>query len=409
MYVENGQENSVYNLVVNRRVDGNDSPDFVMRYEFIDQDILNYSQTEEERFNGKIDAFSFESFLSSLGESSKGGTPEPCYDDIGPDPNTNNNNTTSSGNGASSGNNGGSGYNSGATTTSGSTGWATAGSVGYTGAQSGGGKKKGSVEVGQGCFCAPKTKTQKSSAAKGDDCPKGEMLIAINVVEDHVHLIDEENNPCLNEIIKKLQKKDLQKLTVPDIGGLSGTGHLAQGILDLFDKSGNYDLTIKVEEAGSDGNRNPRNASTLKRKGANEWIVTIDDDYARKATKLALARTIIHESLHAFLDYTLKNNRSSDVSILLRDYYNKFGDRNMTEHTFMTQYVEAIGHSLSVWDNNSHSKSYYDDLAWSGGMLGTEAFNKLSATKKTSIENANHAEGSAAHKATRSALGIKCN
>lgn len=186
MYVENGEENSVYNLVVNRRTDGNHSPDFVMKYEFVDQDILEYSQSQDKSFNGKIDAYSFESFLSSLGNSSKGDSTEPCYDDIGPDPSTNNNtgNTGGSTSGGS-GSNSGSGYNPGATTTAGSTSWASAGSMGYTGAQAGG-TSRGSVEVGKGCFCAttaPDTKDQKSTTSKGDDCPKGEMLIAINNYE----------------------------------------------------------------------------------------------------------------------------------------------------------------------------------------------------------------------------------
>ncbi|WP_424002513.1 hypothetical protein [Maribacter sp. IgM3_T14_3] len=189
MYVENGQENSVYNLVVNRRTDGNHSPDFVMKYEFIDQDILEYSQSQDKSFNGKIDAYSFDSFLSSLGNSSKGGSTEPCYDDIGPDPSTNN--TTGNTGGSTSGGSGsnsGSGYNAGATTTAGSTSWASAGSMGYTGAQASGGSR-GTVEVGKGCFCAtmaPDTKDQKSTTSKGDDCPKGEMLIGINITAQKI-------------------------------------------------------------------------------------------------------------------------------------------------------------------------------------------------------------------------------
>lgn len=82
MHVPDGGGNFIYNLVITRRVDGNNSPDFVMRYEFIDQNIFEHSQMQEKKFKGKINAFSFESFLQALGETSKGNITEPCYNDI---------------------------------------------------------------------------------------------------------------------------------------------------------------------------------------------------------------------------------------------------------------------------------------------------------------------------------------
>lgn len=225
-------------------------------------------------------------------------------------------------------------------------------------------------------------------------------------------MIDVANNPCVNEILTKLQQKDMQRLTVPDIGGLAGIGHLSQGILDLFDKSGDYDLTFKVAEAGSDGNGNPRNASTIgtsDRQGGFNFTVTLDDDYVRNATQLAIARTIIHESMHAYLGYVLQKNFLSDTARLLREYSNRFNDANITEHTFIAEYVEAIGHSLSVWANDVHNLEYYQNLAWSGGLIGTEAFNRLSDEKQRAIRNANRAEGDAVNRANRNARGTKCD
>jgi len=39
----------------------------------------------------------------------------------------------------------------------------------------------------------------------------------------------------------------------------------------------------------------------------------LDDDYVRNATQLSIARTVIHESIHAFIGFILKENRTSDM------------------------------------------------------------------------------------------------
>jgi hypothetical protein len=35
----------------------------------------------------------------------------------------------------------------------------------------------------------------------------------------------------------------------------------------------------------------------------------------------------------------------------------------------MAEYADAIGYSLAVWDNFRLPQSYYNNLAWSGGMI----------------------------------------
>lgn len=75
----------------------------------------------------------------------------------------------------------------------------------------------------------------------------------------------------------------------------------------------------------------------------------------------------------------------------------------------ITQFADAIGHSLSVWDNNKQSIEYYKNLAWSGDMLNTTAFDKLSFSRQQSIENANKNEGDAVLQANGNAKGEKCS
>jgi hypothetical protein len=214
------------------------------------------------------------------------------------------------------------------------------------------------------------------------------------------------SNPCLKRIMKKLGSKDKHLSMVPDINDLQGVGHLSQGILDLFKSSSKYNLVYKIGEAGYG-----KNAHTLGKpdNGQLTITITIDDDYVRQATQLALARTLIHESLHAFLVYTFQDHRFSDTSVLIDKYKDQHGSLGMAHHVFMTQYVDAVAMSLAAWDGHRLSMDYYNDLAWSGDMQRTEAFNKLSEDKKTSIQLANRVEGNALTAATNAALGEKCN
>ncbi|WP_335967008.1 hypothetical protein [Galbibacter sp. PAP.153] len=225
-------------------------------------------------------------------------------------------------------------------------------------------------------------------------------------------IVDSSASPCIDGIIGQLKLKDKHVSVVPDILGSEGASHLSQIILDIFDNSDKYMIKFLVKEAGTDSNGAAKNAQTLRESDGNGGFImtiTIDDDYIKNATKLALARTIIHESLHAYLGYVLQNNYTSNTASLLHTYYSKYGNGNIAEHTFMSQYVEALGYSLAAWDNHKQSQEYYNNLAWSGGLLSTDAYNKLSGSKKTAILNANRAEGNAIYKSTSQAKGIRCN
>ncbi|NDV14742.1 hypothetical protein GO009_01790 [Muricauda sp. TY007] len=104
-----------------------------------------------------------------------------------------------------------------------------------------------------------------------------------------------------------------------------------------------------------------------------EWTITLDDDYVNNATQLSIARTVIHENVHAFVGMILNSNNTSDMAISLQSLYTyyKFNNpdklvQNLTQHEFMSQYVDAMAVSLSVWDNKQQSMEYYKKLCWAG-------------------------------------------
>ena len=51
----------------------------------------------------------------------------------------------------------------------------------------------------------------------------------------------------------------------------------------------------------------------------------------------------------------------------------------------MSQYVEALSHSLAAYDNHKQSDEYYNMLSW-GGLETSTAYSSLA--NKTEIQNA---------------------
>lgn len=218
--------------------------------------------------------------------------------------------------------------------------------------------------------------------------PQIPTVIDDRTLFDKINL-DASVGPCVEDIINQLKRKDMQNLTIPDIGGFDGTQHLSQVILDLFDKSGDYNLTIKVGQLGTNSNGFELNGKTTP--NTNGWNITIDSDLANKGTQLFIAKTAIHETMHAFIGYQLNNfnplnsDMVADLNSLHQQFKNQNNSFNLTQHEFMSQYVEALAYSLAAWDNHSQSMDYYKMLSW-GGLETSTAYQALN--NKTNIQNA---------------------
>ncbi|MBR9854343.1 MAG: hypothetical protein GYB37_07155, partial [Algicola sp.] len=264
MYVADTPHNVFYNVVAKQTYEGVQNEPFVLRYE-VDEDYWpEYvaGPREEKPFKGTIGVYTLEAFGLQMDQNGKiGSEPEPCYEPLESDGNGSNGN---GGGGNANNNEGGNNNGGGGNHDPGNY-------YDYWNSYApdyGGGVGAGTepfVEVGQGKFGGPGTDGILKAYAimgKSADCPEENTLLPINEEDEKID-IDVSVDPCVEGIINKLKTKDMQNLTVPDIGQLAGTGHLSQGILDLFDSSGNYDLVFKVEEAGY-SNGQPRNAFTQK-------------------------------------------------------------------------------------------------------------------------------------------------
>jgi hypothetical protein len=190
--------------------------------------------------------------------------------------------------------------------------------------------------------------------------------------------------------------------------------NLAGHIMNTFNNSDNYNLTFKMASLPPNSSGNLRNAETTARAsttspGHFDITITLDSNYITNGTDLAIARTIIHESLHAYLTYITQEDfigtmaqRLSSLSISLGN------DVNQAQHIEMSNnFVEAISLALKNWHNSALANNdYYDYLSWSGAMLTTQAFLDKPASFQTNSINANSAEGNVANASTSIAQGI---
>lgn len=218
---------------------------------------------------------------------------------------------------------------------------------------------------------------------------------------------------CVKTIIKKMlnDNANIDLGDMPDF--VKNELNLIGNIFNVFSNSPVYHLNFKVGPLEPNSLGQERSASTLFNITTKGFDITLNEDYVDNATDLAIARTIIHESVHAYISLIYHTQLFSELSQSLSHLLKQNGDNpNTAEHILMTQnFVDAIANSLESWDDSSlPDNSYYYFMSWSGGMVGTPAYNYLNSSIQTNIVNANTNEGQVSSSANSNALGTKnCN
>ncbi len=208
--------------------------------------------------------------------------------------------------------------------------------------------------------------------------------------EDEI-IIDNSVSNCMRNIINELRLKDNFGSINPDVSD-PGANHIAQIILDMFDTDPTYDISFSQIQLGNNSDGNELNGRT--RVNGNIFNIEIDSDLVNDGTQLFIAKTIIHESMHAYLSYNSFFNNQDGVYLVLaiQRLHRKYIEDNpgssdqLSQHDFMGQYVEALARSLAVWDFNKQPLEYYKKLSW-GGLETSSAYQALPESEKREIQN----------------------
>ena len=197
-------------------------------------------------------------------------------------------------------------------------------------------------------------------------------------------LLNKLTNPCASELFKQVKRSGIQS------GNQTGNFNIDQEILKLFEESAKYDYVIQNSDNST--TTTPHfNTDTRKP----EFVVNLNNTYLSTATQLSIVRTIIHESLHAYISYKIdveieyKLEFEKDYSEYLKA--RRPSDINRAQHELMGSYVETMAYSLKQWDriygngklgNPLLEDNYYRAMAFGGlfrdgSNIPTDSFKAL--------------------------------
>lgn len=175
------------------------------------------------------------------------------------------------------------------------------------------------------------------------------------------------NNQKANCVYNKLaQTKTMQNV----IGAFSG-------------ENTNYDLVFKVDNIGV----GLLGATSKTPNSNNEFTIIINEYYIPSNAALDIARTFLHEAIHAELSQKVasvggSHNLSGDNFPAIYEYYRNYQDwshEQMADH-----YRNTIINGMKEFDQNAHANSFYDALSWRG-LEGTTSWQSKSSQEQTNI------------------------
>lgn len=196
----------------------------------------------------------------------------------------------------------------------------------------------------------------------GEGCPDCNYIIPI-ISDPGSIILNQLTNPCASDIFKQLKKTSTLKSSV-------GSLNQMDQIIELLNNASGFDFIVKNSDTQTNNTEKIIVYNTAT--GKNEVTINLNNSYLETATKLSIARTILHESIHAYLLYI---GATMDDGIIVNGLMN-YGLTNGVliedvHHNFMPQYVEAIGYSLNKWNSSfggssNIPRSYFDEIAWGG-------------------------------------------
>jgi len=265
--------------------------------------------------------------------------------------------------------------------------------------------------------------SSKSFAAQAVDafCNGGE----VDFDEERINGVRLDSNlpPCLESMILDLmlgnfpysdsmENIELIEDTFSSLGGSYSPNPI--GIVVTY-KTGNISGSGETASQGYDSSTQTINIT-----------VTISDSLVNNGTKIAIVKTILHESIHAYLlklkqEYPLYFNSSDEFSQLVSDYQN-YTNANDPQHIYMASIITNMANNVSnyVQEKYAYPQStidYYEAVCWSGiTHLTTGSLNPLfsnnypsSNDQENIIKIFNTENGTASYQGYSPLINNNCN
>ena len=187
--------------------------------------------------------------------------------------------------------------------------------------------------------------------------------------EENRHIYYEDIPPCVKEIVEQLEELNKNKAYISSLD--EAGSNIAPYILNFFKNSPQYHVTFSKEELPD-----IENGYTTRLDKGNYRIV-LNENLLRKGSELYIAKTIIHENVHALIFAELDKEKAGEsydgdlVESMAELYteYNKLSGNekiNITQHEFISQFIMAMSISLKKFDGGRRPLEYYQYLLWDG-------------------------------------------
>ena len=233
--------------------------------------------------------------------------------------------------------------------------------------------------------------------------PVGEWQVPMPDVDggDVTYVYVDENyaddKDLFNRRIDDSSLPDCMKEIIKDLGVLKG--NTVADIINRF--AGNtpkYQWKVRFS---------PDNMTTIQFAGTqfayeNEFVTTnlnSDPIAFRYGSDLAFAKTIIHESIHAYLVvlyFTDRHTLLDNYPVLINKLFNthRKPENDKQHDLFVDNFIGDIKNTLALYGNSKGydlNDQFYEDMAW-GGLAGTDAFLQLDSADQNRINNTLNAE-----------------
>jgi len=218
------------------------------------------------------------------------------------------------------------------------------------------------------------------------DMSSADTFISQNVNDEQI-----KKNKCANAVYQKLKSK----------------GGLFNNLLGNFNKKNIVKLNFDIKSIPSDKGfvLGYTDQSNVK-----NGLLTINiNSEALASSELGIAKTFVHEMLHAKMYLDLINSgwkgdenlireiNPSNLPTLLEEYRKNVFKSEVSQHEFISKfYIKKLTNALAQFDELKQDRSVYENLAWTG-LERTKTYEALSQQKRDEIEkvrDANYKRGS---------------
>lgn len=156
------------------------------------------------------------------------------------------------------------------------------------------------------------------------------------------------------------------------------TGEFATIINNFTGQISTFSWTLLIGNA-----RGKTNANTSPIPNQESIISTFDEGYLKTATDLSIARTMLHEGVHAWLVNAFRSDQQKaalDYPKLFEEFMNGKNDLNELHHNeIVRSFINDIAHNLELFGRASGyvlNSQYYADMAW-GGLTDYQVLQEL--------------------------------